>query len=236
MRIAIPSLGRPETLAKKTLATLRRHRVPLALVSVFVVAEEEEAYKTANPGVKIVVGVRGLTKQREFIKTQYREGEHLVFLDDDIEDFYFLGQDRDLLDTFSRGFEFCEREGCRLWGVYPVPNIFFMSERITTNLKYIIGSCYGLILKDNLFEWERDDKEDFYRTLSYYKEDRKVIRIGYISVKSKYYTEPGGLQLTRTKESNYEAALKLTELFPNYCSLYIRPRTGLAELRLRAKP
>ena len=188
MRIAIPSLGRPETLAKKTLATLKRFEVPLILVTVFVIAEEEAAYREHNPEVKIVVGEKGLTKQRDFIKTNYLPGEHLVFLDDDLEHFLFLGPDRNLLDTFQRGFEECERVGARIWGVYPVANLFFMQPKITKSLKYIIGSCYGVILKDTLFEWDYDDKEDFYRTLAYYEEDGAVVRINYLAPKSKYYT------------------------------------------------
>jgi hypothetical protein len=63
--------------------------------------------------------------------------------------------------------------------------------------------------------------------------DGKVVRLDDITVKSKYYTEDGGMQVTRTSERIHESAKILQARYPHLCSMYIRDTTGHAELRLR---
>lgn len=233
--IAIPSYKRFRTICTKTLATLSRYQIPLHKVTVFVVPEEEQLYKdTLPPEVSVVVGKHGINNQRYFITQYFPSGSSVVYFDDDIEDFFFLDSDHPSIDEFiKKGFATCRQEGCRLWGIYPVANKYFMSAGYSTSVKYIIGSFYGLILNNPEEEFETGDKEDFYRSIKYYLIDGKVIRLNDISLKSKYYTEPGGLQETRTKQTNLSATERLVELFPGLCTMYIRKRTGMAELRLK---
>jgi hypothetical protein len=49
---------------------LRKENIPDSLVSIYVVAEEESLYRTvlSDFGGKIIVGVRGLPEQRNFIQ------------------------------------------------------------------------------------------------------------------------------------------------------------------------
>jgi hypothetical protein len=234
MEIAIPSYGRHITLPVKTLSALWANGFKKDNVTIFVVAEEEELYKATCHGWKVVVGVKGLPQQREFITRYYPQGTPIVFLDDDIESFFFLQTHKEsVADVFNKGFELCLENGCRLWGIYPVPNQYFMGENYTTALKYIVGACYGLINYDAEPEFERGDKEDVYRSLAYYLKDGAVIRMNWLSVKTKYYTEPGGLQLTRTAQTNLDASEKICAMFPDLATLWIRPRTGMAEVRLK---
>ena len=234
--IAIPSYKRHQTIAKKTLATLKRYSIDLSNVSVFVVEDEYDLYKQTCPDVQIIIGKLGLHNQRSFINSYFPAGSAVVFLDDDIEDFFFLEKDSLTIDeVFKRGFDTCKKEGCRLWGIYPVANRFFMDSGYSLSLAYIIGSCYGLLLDSPEAEFDRGDKEDVFRSCQYFSADKKVIRFKDVSVKSKYYTEKGGLQETRTQETNLLACQKICTLFPSFCTLWIRPRTGMAEIRLRQK-
>ena len=59
-RIVIPSKGRFNTICDKTIAMLLEYNIPMNKVYVFVVEEEEEAYKNKLPNLcNVIVGVDG---------------------------------------------------------------------------------------------------------------------------------------------------------------------------------
>ena len=68
-----------------------------------------------------------------------------------------------------------------------------------------------------------------------YIKNGSVTRIDYMTVKSNYYKEPGGLQEIRTKKYVYDSIKWIQDNFPDYCTMYIRKTTGNAELRLKDK-
>ena len=76
----------------------------------------------------------------------------------------------DDLNMFIRDmFNVCEINDCKIWGVYPVDNPYFMSNKVTFDLKYIAAGFMGIINehdKDLLVELE--DKEDFERSIKYF--------------------------------------------------------------------
>ncbi len=110
----------------------------------------------------------------------------------------------------------------------------FMKHRVAVGLYYCIGSCWGIVTRhDDDLSVTMDDKEDFERTLQHYVKDGRIVRLDDITVKSKYYTEDGGMQVTRTSERIHESAKILEQRYPHLCSMYIRNTTGHAELRLR---
>ena len=137
-------------------------------------------------------------------------------------------------EVICRGFVECQKHGANLFGVYAAANAMFMKNRVAVGLYYCIGSCWGLITRhDKVLTVTLDDKEDFERTLQHYVKDGKVVRLDDITVKSKYYTEDGGMQVTRTSERIHESAQILVDRYPGLCTMYIRETTGHAELRLR---
>ena len=70
-KIAIPSYKRVDILRTHTLAFLERQNIDKSKVFVFVVPEEFALYKEAFPSITIVVGVRGLKEQRNFISVHF---------------------------------------------------------------------------------------------------------------------------------------------------------------------
>ena len=69
--------------------------------------------------------------------------------------------------------------------------IFFMSNKITTKLKFIVGPFFGIINEKNKkFKLDLDEKEDVLRTLIHYKEDGRVLRFNNVCLKTAYYKEP----------------------------------------------
>ena len=244
-QIAIPSYKRANTLKEKTLALLTRHDVNPDLVTVFVANDDEhKSYSEAlkdTPYKNIVVGQVGMGAIRRFIQKHYAEGTYVMNFDDDIQECYKKIDDKTMLpvtdlkqEVIVRGFTACEENDAKLFGIYAAANPMFMKNRIAVGIYYCIGSCWGLVTRhDEDLSVQLDDKEDFERTLQHYVKDGKVVRLDDITVKSKYYTEEGGMQVTRTTDRILKSAENLVERFPGLCTMYIRETTGHAELRLR---
>ena len=237
--IVIPSYNRAELLNKKTLKVLNDYHISRNIIYVFVAnQEEEEIYKkTLNKDFygHLIVGVKGLKNQRNFISSYFKEGNEILNLDDDIGGFKILKHKLSLksskklskksfeikkgfntikrekrksyrkdyfletlgnLDIFIKSsFEILRKNKLYLWGIYPISNPYFMYPEITTDLKLIVGPCWGVINRhDNDLILTIDEKEDVERTLQYYTKDKGVVRFNNISVQTTYYKTPGGMQ------------------------------------------
>jgi hypothetical protein len=244
--VAIPSYKRAETLRDKTLRVLKEYGIPAHKITVFVAdTEQETLYRnTLLPKTygKIVVGVPGMGAIRNFITKYYPIGTKIVNIDDDIKGFLEYDEKRprkekpltSLLSVIQRGFAECERSGARLWGVYPVANGFFMKPKVSTDLRYIIGSFWGCI-NPGLSEMTitLDDKEDYQRSILYYKKYGSVVRLNMVAPISSYYKEPGGMQEERTKERVERSARWIVKEYPEFAVLNPSKKSGYMEVRLR---
>lgn len=215
-RIAIPSYKRATRLRDSTLTVLQNNQIPKERIDIFVADEaERETYAaTLDPATyhQLIVGEPGMGAVRNFMTDYYDDGQHILFIDDDIYDLMSL-EPLDLSGWIGRAFEECAAAGLRLWGIYPVANKFFMKSGYTKDLRYIIGSMYGVI-NDRDIKVSLDDGEDKQRTCLYYLKYGGVLRYNDVSPKTKYYREPGGMKITRTLERQRASGIALLEQFP----------------------
>ncbi len=250
--IAIPSYKRAETLRDKSLAVLKEYKIDPKRIDVFVAnKEEEKVYKeTLEPGSyhKIVVGVPKIGPQRNFISNYYPVGKPVIHMDDDIQGFieYSPSAKRNekklvsLERVIQRGFAECRKHNCRLWGIYPTPNGYFMNDKVDHDLRFIIGCFNGMFNpgtkgpKGVKLELEMD-KEDYERSVRFYIADGGVIRMRGYAPKTAYYTEKGGNQEFRTKKSVMDGAKWMVKTFPDYATLNLTKKSGYPEVRLRDK-
>ena len=243
--IAIPSYKRAETIKKKTLKVLESYNIDPKRITIFVADEEElETYTKSLAGTpykQIVLGVPTIGAQRNFIERYYPEGTRLMMFDDDVDEVQVkiseqkLGRVEDLeKEIIFRGFEECEKVGAKTFGIYAASNAYFMKDRVYTKLCLIVASMFGQIVEhsDDLVRVMNHGEDSEY-SIKQYIRNGCVVRLDHYTVKSNYYKEGGGLQAIRTKEYMYESMKKISEMFPQYCTLYIRKSTGIAELRLR---
>ena len=113
-------------------------------------------------------------------------------IDDDVEGVYQLIGDKlvaivDLDLFFKEAFEFLKKENLFIWGVHPVKNAFFMKPTKTTNLKFIIGTLYGFIVRHTKeLEPVCEEKEDYEQSILYYLKDGGVMRHNDITIKTKF--------------------------------------------------
>lgn len=248
--VAIPSYKRHVAINEKTLATLKRYGIPASKITVFVANKDEEAlYKESlKPGTygKIVVGVKGMHDIRNFITGYYKVGTKIVNIDDDIKGFLEYTETnkrkerplRSLIGVIKKGFEECEKAKTKLWGVYPVANGYFMKPKVSTEIRYIIGSFWGCInpgLKGpDGIEITTEYKEDYQRSILYYKRWGSVVRLNMYAPISAYYTEAGGMQEVKERRSLEEKGAKwLVKTYPQFAVLNPSKKSGYMEVKLK---
>jgi len=105
------------------------------------------------------------------------------------------------LDSFlTEGFNVLKKSKHKLFGINPVYNPFFCTikdkanKHITYNLKYVVGALCGVINSKKGEIRHVHDKEDYERSIRYYLLTGGTPRFNNISIVTKYYKEPGGLQ------------------------------------------
>lgn len=244
-KIAIPSYKRPETIKSKTLKLLNEYNIDKNKITIFVADKKEEILykKSLGDEYNIVVGVHTLNGQRCYITNYYKEGTYLMQFDDDLEEVLVKVNDKKLdklpdleNDFIIKGFEECEKNNAFLFGYYGAANPYFMQHRIYTKLSYVIGAAFGKIIQHDPFLCtETNHGEDYERSIRQYVKNKNLVRFDYITFKSKYYKEDGGLQEIRTEKYIHDSIKWIQDKFPDYCTMYTRKSTGHAELRLKDK-
>lgn len=223
--VAIPSYQRPEKLLRCTLQFLESEKVPKSIITVFVANPEEETrYKSILPSdYKIVVGVKGISQQRLFIRNYFPEGQKVVCLDDDVKKLKYLRDDLSFLILVERMFQICLEENLTTFGLYPVNNLFFCKDRVIRGRFYVIGCCYGYINKHDLSTWlpEKGTKEDFWYSLKRIELDGAVLRYDGACPDTVYYAK-GGLSEVRTLAVEEEEAKQVVSLFPTLASFIVK--------------
>jgi len=243
--IAIPSYRRADTLKDKTLRVLREYDIPVERIHVFVASQEEETVyrETLEAGTygHLHVATPGMAAVRNFITEYFPVGQFIFNLDDDIRGFiqYDKTAPRSerrvsmLYQMITYGFRQASGIGARLWGIYPVPNGFFMDEGTQTGLQYIMGGAWGIENPGPVLKVTMDDKEDYMRSVIMYLLDGTVLRYRNFACQTVGYSGKGGMQVTRSKKTIHDAAVELTKMFPELVSLNTSKRSGKTEVRLK---
>ena len=244
--IAIPSYKRPETLRDKTLKVLCDYKIPNDKIHVFVATKAEyDLYKsTLTPGTygHLHIAEPGMAAVRNFITRFFPVGKPIFNMDDDIRGFleWSAGARRNerplrsLADAITAGFAAVAASGYRLFGFYPVANGYFMkSGPPSTELRYIIGSVWGIVNPGPVLTVTIDDKEDYLRSVMMYLLDGGVLRFNNIAPVSAYYKEPGGMQEERTMGRIDASAKAMVAAFPDLVKINLTKKSGMPEVRLR---
>lgn len=179
---------------------------------------------------------------RNYITRFFPVGKQIFNMDDDIRGFIEWSEGarrnerplRDLAAAITAGFREAHRSGFRLFGFYPVANGYFMRDGPpTTDLRYIIGSVWGIVNPGSILTVSIDDKEDYLRSVIMYLLDGGVLRFNNIAPQSAYYKEPGGMQETRTMNRIDASAKAMVEAFPGLVKINLTKKSGMPEVRLR---
>ena len=243
--VAIPTYNRVEEVTKKTLNTLKEGGVNKNKIFLFVANKSQyDLYEQNVPKElynKIVIGKKGITNQRIFISSYFNEGQYVISMDDDVEQFEILKGEKlvklkNVNEFFIDAYKLMKKEHLFIWGIYPVRNPFFMYNETTFDLRFIIGVTFGFITRHNKklkMSVKAETKEDYEQTILYYKMDGGVIRFNNITAKTKF-NSPGGLGTDRF-ERNKKAAEYLVKKYPDIVSRKDR-KDGTPEVKLNKMP
>jgi hypothetical protein len=239
--VAIPTYNRVDEVTNKTLKTLKDGGVSKNKIYLFVANKKQyELYENNVPKDlynKIIIGKKGITNQRIFISQYFEEGQYVISMDDDVEEFEVLRGEKlvklkDVNKFFIDAYNFMIKEKLFIWGIYPVRNPFFMYNAITTDLRFIIGVTFGFIVRHDRrlkMSTNAETKEDYEQSILYYKMDGGVIRFNNITTKTKF-NAPGGLGTDRY-ERNKKAAEYLVSKYPDIVVRNDR-KNGTPEVKL----
>jgi len=236
--ITIPTYQRYKELNSKTLKLLKRYNISSKKIYIFVANDDErikyEEHTPCEDYNEIIVGVLGITAQRNFITSYFPSNTYIISIDDDIECIMNLGIEIDNLQKlFEDNYELMKNNKCDTWGIYPVNNVFFMKpqKEITYSFKFIIGCFYGFINnKDYVINTDCKVKADYERSVLSYMNCGAIMRHNHISVKTKFYAV-GGLGKNRD-ECNLKAVEYLVKTYPLYFARKFR-KNGKEEIRVR---
>jgi hypothetical protein len=230
--------------------------------------EQHDIYKEKVPAFlygSIVIGIIGLKNQRNYIMDYYPEGKQIVQMDDDLDKIVELVVSKKTvkstkrmamqsrrrstsrktiqpitdLDAFiRRAFHICKEKGIFLWGVYPLSNSRFMTPKMTTDLRFIVGPMWGIINRHRPdLKLTIDEKENTERTLQHWVIDHAVLRFNNIGIETRYYKNKGGMQDEgkNRKEEALKSVYYLHQKYPNLTKIYLGKKSGIPEIKLHSK-
>lgn len=249
-KIIIPSYQRAEILKTHTLACLARTDAKKEIFVFVADRAEAKTYRAALPkNIEVVVGRRGIPNQRNFIQRFFPEGEHLVFIDDDIKKLVGLTRAgkrvkaTKLHDFLEAAFVATEIRGMRMFGINSTDSNLEMKHKVSVGRIYLVGNFYGLINMHDLFVDEgqriktrldfKAGKESHERALLMYERFGGVCKFRSYGVDSKYWGVPGGHQVSRTAEGEKEATEYLHAKYPDVTA--IRKYKGVVDLIIKPK-
>jgi hypothetical protein len=243
--VAIPTYNRQDVLENKTLKTLIEGGVSKNRIYLFVANKEQyklyEEVIPKNMYKEIIIGKKGIANQRNFIANYFDDGQYIISMDDDVEEFQMLKGEKlvklkNVEDFFVNAYKLLKKNKLFIWGIYPVQNPFFMYKEITTDLRFIIGVTYGFITRHSRKlrpSINAETKEDYEQTILYYNMDGGVMRFNNITTKTKF-NAPGGLGTDRY-ERNKSAATYLFKTYPDIVTVFQR-KNGTYEVKLKRLP
>lgn len=232
MNIVIPSYGRPNNV--KTLDLLKNEDL-LQYVTLFVVEEEYDAYRANYSDVKIIVGELGIVNQRNFISDYYNDGEIIISMDDDIED-YTHRENKPMKVWINDCIEYLKNSKCELISFPPSSNPFFCKGKEFNEGRYLAVGMFH-IYKNDKHKLTIPYLEDYERSLHYIHKNDAVIRYGFVCFGTKYFAD-GGCNITRTRDSYLHSVYKILYAFPNDLTYNIKKSgmmRGLPNVKINKK-
>jgi hypothetical protein len=244
--IVIPTHNRVDVLQKKTLPLLKRLGIPSKKITLFVSGgEQKKMYQEGVPSSEyneiISKDAKGIGATKNAITSHYPEGKKIVIVEDDLNNLMKLSSDAkklvpltDLNSVIKQGFDLCDKHKTILWGIYAVPNAFFMKPAVSFDLKFIIGTCYGIINTKKI-HLHTNVKEDYELSLEVWERYGAIVRFNNIVARRKAYPDrgQGGLADLSERKARTEVSVDyLLKKFPELIHESKKTKLGLREIQM----
>ena len=137
-----------------------------------------------------------------------------------------------IINAFAR----CLENNIFLWGVYPVSNnAYFMTDNITTDLRFIVGPMWGMINRHRPeLKLTVDEKENSERTLQHWVLDGAVLRFNNIGIETVYYKNKGGMQDEgkNRKQEALKSVYYLHQIYPDITKIVLNKKSKIPEIKM----
>ena len=233
--IVIPTYKRHNLIYNSgTLKFLKKNNIPINKVILFVAnKEEKELYSKYVPknlySGKIIIGVKGILKQRNFIINYFPKNQYIISIDDDIQNIMIKNDNKlrsikkkELHLLFENSYYIMKESKANIWGINMVTNPFMMQNKINTNLGIIPAFFYGWINNPKMInKIKNDSREDVERSVLFFDKDNIIIRYMNITCKTFMKKTAGGIQSLMTPKKRLQMedlyTKDLKKKYPNYC-------------------
>ena len=246
-KIAIPSYRRSDNFIVQNL--LKEAKINDKDVYIFVSDNKDfTEYKKQLPQYNIIFEkpLNDLKEKHNFIVDYFSEGEKIVIIEDDIKDIVKKKGTKvekfiELEKLFDIGFKECDKNACKLWGITPTDNGFYMGNTFGKCFKIIAGYIFGIIV-DKKIKVNISQKHDYERTILNKIYFGGVVRFDMFGQRSNSFTNKGGLQEIFTSENRMKEELKVNNFLVKTYSEYVAKKNrhnkvlgASTELRLLRK-
>jgi hypothetical protein len=233
-KVVIPSYHREHIIQEKTLKLLHTRGIKAKDIFIFVADKSEyEKYQIIPKELynKIVVGKKGISYQRNFIIDYFKEGEYLVFIDDDITNIRVKrnGKVSDLLDLhkfFEDAYKALKEEHKYLWTTKNMYNPFYknlMKNFAVVGFAEFSGDFMGIINRKSMkikYTLDEGEGEQLELLFMYQEKDGGIIRYDNVVVITTKLTSGGKTDERGSKEQRVKSLLtnnkKLVKAYPQY--------------------
>jgi len=231
--VAIPTYKRSHSI--KTLDYLASVSYPADKITLFV-ADDEEAllyYRAVPRGLygRLVVGVKGLMEQRNFITEYYPEDTILIQMDDDIKK---IDSKKTFIELIEDAVKILTTRKGGLWGVLPNDDKRRYSDNTTSHLTHVLGSFF-ICRNHKDIRITATEKEDYERSILYFLKYGEVYRYRGAGVATTYQKGEGGLQEEGRVARMEQGVQNLLKLYPLYCLRKDKKNMPDVSLNWRAK-
>ena len=227
--IAIPSFQRYDCVTLSLLSELMER------VTVFVADEDEYTkYREKHPDVNIVVGVKGIGKQRNFITNYYNNDDIIVSMDDDIQK--FLCQDRPVKTMLDFCVNYLSTSKLGMMGFPPTSNEFYNKrDSAFTEGRYLAVGVFHIYKNDKTLQLSVEHCEDYERSCQYINKYGEIIRCWDVCYKHKPLAKGGLTEFRADPDNQIITTNKLLYTHPEILDYKYRKNSELPQLRIGAK-
>jgi hypothetical protein len=234
-KVVIPSYHRETVIQEKTLPLLLNRGVKADSIYIFVADKTEyEKYVSAIPKDKykeIIIGKKGISYQRNFIIDYFKDGEYLIFIDDDITNIRRKKSGKvsdltDLDDFIKTAYKALKDEKKFLWTTKNMYNPFYknlMKNYAVVGFAEFSGDFMGIINRKSMkikYTLEEGEGEQLELLFMYQEKDEGVIRYDNVIVISTKLTKGGKIDERGSKDERIKSLLsnnkKLLKAYPQY--------------------
>jgi hypothetical protein len=225
-KIAIRSYKRSHLIGNMTLKVLEYNNISKEKINVFVADEEEKLLYEKAIGDRvnsIIVGKLGGWQQTIFIQEYYPLGTPILFLDDDLENFYefcggkekehFLKTSNNLEKYILDGFSTIKQLGLKTSFTFKgMTNQFYLKTKSWKEFRP--GACAGGFwgcYNDDIFKvYNYSHGDDVIRSANIIEECGGMISYNWCSFNTKIGTNEGGMQLSGDRNNSTESRKDFT--------------------------